>query len=94
MRQQNAAIVTDGGITYDGTKHRSIERVLANLKPGEHLWAMFACWRIGNVDQFMADTDKVHFDMENLLDVGGPSCFQCEEMYSPEIASKPCVPVA
>lgn len=80
--------ITGTGIQYESS---SAAKGLTDPGKGEHYWTMTAVWWVKDPE---AATDKSgppqHMDMENLLDVAGPGCFKCGELYSKELASKPC----
>ena len=54
-------------------------------KPGQHLWIVTGCWQV--VDP---TADRFELDVETLLTVDGPGCWVCEEIWTPELAAKPC----
>ena len=58
--------------------------------PGEHLWIMSGAWRISDpASAFDAGVPKF-LDLENLLTIVGPGCYICEQVYTAEVAAKPC----
>lgn len=54
--------------------------------PGIHMWVITGAWHI--VDP--SPVASVHLDVENLLTLGGPGCYECEQMWTPAIAAQPC----
>jgi hypothetical protein len=67
--------------------------------PGAHMWVMTAAWRVldpekadraARTKQFDAENAYL-LDAENLIVLGGPGCFKCEEIYTPTLAAVPCV---
>lgn len=57
---------------------------------GEHVWAVLGAWRIHDPAAAVSATGEIHLDLENLLTLEGPACIQCEQPYSPELATHPC----
>jgi hypothetical protein len=57
---------------------------------GEHLWTMFAVFRIAHPETATDPGVNKFLDLENLLTIMGPGCYICEQMYSPEVAASPC----
>lgn len=57
---------------------------LPERKPGEHLWVVLAAFRV------KPDSPQMQLDAENILTIGGPGCFWCEEKWTPEIGAEPC----
>lgn len=58
--------------------------------PGEHLWCMFAMYRITNPEHAQDPAVKKYLDLENLLTIDGPGCWVCEQVWSAAIAGEPC----
>ena len=65
----------------------AIDKFRADIpyQAGEHLWIYAAVFRT----KFPRD-QQVLLDKENLLAIVGPGCYWCEQMYSRELATKPC----
>lgn len=71
-----------------GIKVQAISKYNAKIPDqvkGEHLWILASVYRV------TPHQDEYLLDMENLISIDGPGCFWCEELWSPEIAAKPCV---
>lgn len=71
-----------------GVKIEAIHRAHAEVRDpgrGQHLWTTLAMWEVDPTQ-----TEAVYLDTENLLTIEGPGCYKCEEVYSPELAAKPC----
>lgn len=54
--------------------------------PGRHQWAMFCVFA---VDPLRTNEPSL-LDVENLVQVSGPGCYVCEQLYTPEVAARPC----
>jgi hypothetical protein len=54
--------------------------------PGVHMWVITGCWEIKDP----TPGAPVILDTENLLSLGGPGCFACEQAWTPQIAALPC----
>lgn len=82
------AITADGsGVLVEGDQFHKIWGAEPTVKPGEHIWALFAMFRIN--PEKMADGPAL-MDTENLITVSGPGCYVCEQVYTKEIAAKRC----
>lgn len=83
------AMITSTGteIFIDGEQmKRKFEGVDPETWPkGEHLWALFTMFRVDPTSR-----ESAHLDLENLLQVSGPGCYMCEQMYQPGMESTPC----
>lgn len=99
-RRRRHTIVRDGDTTHllastgqetyvGGDQMRKIlERdPLEGVAPDEHVWAMFLMYR---VDVNTVFDGQHHLDTENLITMTGPGCYRCEQVYTLEIAAKPC----
>lgn len=53
--------------------------------PGEHLWVVTGAWRVAD-----PSSSGLILDHENLLSVEGPGCFVCEQVWSEQVAARPC----
>lgn len=65
-----------------------MKRLRAADKPGEHLWAMVACWQM--LDPAAHRDGEFMMDRENLIGLNGPGCFKCEKPYSAKMSKRPC----
>lgn len=59
-------------------------------KPGEHFWVMTAVWGIADPATAFDPGVQKHLDLENLITIEGPGCFICEDVYTAELAARPC----
>lgn len=53
---------------------------------GKHLWCCGAVWEVNR-----PELKDQQLDMENMINIDGPACWWCEEMYTRELAAKPCL---
>lgn len=53
-------------------------------KRGEHLWVMAAIFKTVPIQQ------DVIMDHENLINIDGPGCFWCEQMWKPGLENSWC----
>lgn len=76
-------------ITRHGPKVEAVQHHGAPLpeqrKPGEHCWIVTGMWRVTPRTK-----GEYQLDTENLITLDGPGCFHCEELWSPELAARPC----
>lgn len=59
-------------------------------RPGEHVWALMAMWRFDPSQPMPRNGDLVAVAPDQLLGIAGPGCFVCQEVYTPEVAARPC----
>jgi hypothetical protein len=57
---------------------------------GEHYWAVSVLFHIADPLAIAAEGSPAILDGENLVFVGPPCCYFCEESYRPETACRPC----
>jgi hypothetical protein len=77
-----------GAVAGTGIQFEAAHRHHARIAPtpsGQHLWAVFAVFRIAD-----PGADQHHLDAENLLTIEGPACFACEQVHTPQRAASPC----
>lgn len=95
LEANNAGIVSGQGI-YQATDRdrmsKSFESLYQELAPGQHLWMMVASYHVPDPAKLFDPEHTAHFDMENLI-ASELGCYKCEQGYTHEIASKPCVEV-
>lgn len=79
--------VTQGlGHEYEVTADRVAKMdPLAGVAPGEHLWIMTCAFRVHPPVKPMA-----LMDTENLINVAGPGCLVCEQVWTVELGALPC----
>lgn len=65
------------------------ERMTAPL-PGVHMWVMTGAWRIMNPATAFDVGVAKYLDLENLLTIGGPGCWVCEQIWTPELNDTVC----
>lgn len=72
-------------------------RVHAQLQdpgPGEHLWTTVVAFRVSDDVirrlQRGEAPDPLLLDHENVLSVGGPGCYKCEEPFSVRLSHRRC----
>lgn len=97
-RRQMSATVTPmiggGQMVTVGTGQNVVARDRREITdvPGEHLWAVFAAWKV-DPEKFNPDAEDSGFgllDHENILTIGAMGCFKCERPYSKELAATRC----
>jgi hypothetical protein len=98
--RRRAAQALAEGMAYAHPGVATTERRLnAADKPGQHLWIMAAAWSVADpakademsrTKEFDAE-NAVFLDAENLVSMAGPGCMKCEQVYSAELARRPCV---
>jgi hypothetical protein len=87
------------GMAYAHPGVGATERRLdAADKPGQHLWVMTDAWSVADpakayemsrTAEFDAE-NAIFLDAENLVSLVGPGCMKCEQVYSAELARRPC----
>lgn len=100
QRRQRQRVFIDGdtihlvrgqgqGVHVDGAMvDRLISGARVDAEPDGHVWALFAMFRCARPDRYTEEEQTM--DTENLLQVSGPGCYRCEQMYSPDVAALPC----
>jgi len=48
---------------------------------GRHLWLVFAMFRVGNPARAFTPGQTQHLDLENLVNIEGPGCYYCEQVW-------------
>lgn len=61
---------------------------LDHAVPGEHLWVSMVVFRVARPESWA--TEQQHMDGENMVHVTPPTCYVCEQAYSPAIGAAPC----
>lgn len=59
------------------------------LKSGTHYWIALAMFKLSDQSIKSMMTEKVHMDMENLMQVH-MGCYLCEEVYSERASKRRC----
>lgn len=54
-------------------------------RSGEHLWTVNGCWRVNP-----GSDAPTLLDLENMLLLGGPICWYCEQVYEPRLKHRRC----
>jgi hypothetical protein len=63
---------------------------IPEVGPGQHLWVMTGLWSIADPASAYDPTVQKYLDLENLISIDGPGCFVCEQMWTAEVAARPC----
>jgi hypothetical protein len=61
--------------------------------PGAHSWRVFSSYAISDENAAAAARNpnaSIHLDMENLVSITGPVCFQCQVLWTPQLAVSVC----
>lgn len=87
---RSAMLLTAGPVLPVPARQTYVDDPLKGVAEGEHLWAMFAVFRIRNPESVMDPAVPKYMDLENLLTVEGPGCYKCEQYYKPAVAALPC----
>ena len=58
-------------------------------RTGAHLWMVLTMYQVDPA-AFTDPTRTPMLDRENLLSVQGPGCFHCEQVYTPNLATRRC----
>lgn len=58
--------------------------------PGQHRWAVVAMWAVDPTTMDPNDPQTRYLDHENLLSLSPPMCFNCEELYTADLAKQRC----
>lgn len=97
MRPRVPGMRTSHGVITAGpkVKYNRVDRLSAAEEAAKrerrHLWVMTGAWEVSESAIVAArNGETTHLDLENLLDVNGPGCFVCEQIYSAELAGRPC----
>jgi hypothetical protein len=64
------------------------KRLLIANRPGEHLWALTAAWRVTDPASVSDPSVLKLLDSENMIIFGGPGCLKCDESYSPTLSRR------
>lgn len=91
MRVAVTPMPSGGAILTMGTGVNEVVRPRGSStdleRPGEHLWALIATWRVdpSKFDPTAPDSGIGLLDHENLMDMVGPVCLVCEVAWTPKI---------
>ena len=53
---------------------------------GQHFWIIAGMWKVTPP----IGGKQILLDLENLVNIDGPGCYWCEEVWTPELAKSPC----